>query len=432
MQRCSKFICILLIALSPEVLGQNYNNNPYTRFAIGDLINTGFSYNRSLGGSSIGLRPKNQVNYLNPASYTSQDTLSFLFHAGISGRSSFLSNIEEKDNSNNLNIDYIAIGFPITKWWKFSLGLAPYSRTQYFFRDYQELSDEVAIEYKGRGGLNEFYFGTAFQPVKFISIGMNVNYLFGDLNRMRSIDIPDATVASTKITEDYVASDFYYRIGLQCYPWFTSNKGHTHQLILGAVYDFKTNIKINYKSITERNFPSQAANPIVDTFNIIDDSTTHLKLPMKFGIGLTYNYDDRIMVTAEYSRQNFSGGIGLYQYIDLADYSSYRFGLEVIPSPMSDRTRAKYFERMHYRLGAHMTNSYLILADQQIRDFGMSIGVGLPWRNPQKLYTNTLFNLTYEFGKRGTTDYGLIQEFYHIFTVGIALYDFWFLKPKYD
>ncbi len=425
-------MCFLLSALPIGVFGQNYSNNPYTRFAIGDLINSGFSYNLSMGGSSIGLRPSNQVNYLNPASYTAQDTLSFLFHTGLSGRSSFLSTLDAKDRSNNINIDYLAIGFPVTSWWKFSVGLVPYSRIQYYFRDYKESLEEVAIEYKGTGGFNEFYFGTSFQLLKFISVGMNAGYLFGDLNRVRSIDVPDATVASTKITEDFIASDFRYRLGLQVYPGFTSEKGHLHQFILGAIYDIETDIKINYESITNRNFPSHVANPIVDTFNIISDSTTYLKLPVKFGIGLTYNYDNRIFITAEYSRQNFSKGIGIQHLVDLGDYSSYRFGAEYIPKPMTDRTRAKYYQRMHYRLGAHYTNTYLILTEHQITDYGISIGVGLPWRNQQKLFTNTTFNLSYEFGKRGTTDFGLINEYYHIFTVGITLHDFWFLKPKYD
>ena len=97
MQKRYKVLCIFLIALSIGVSGQNYSNNPYTRFAIGDLMNDGFAYNSSLGGSSFGLRPSNQVNYLNPASYTAQDTLSFLFHAGLNGRMSYLSTSQEKD-----------------------------------------------------------------------------------------------------------------------------------------------------------------------------------------------------------------------------------------------------------------------------------------------------------------------------------------------
>ena len=431
MQKRYKVLCIFLIALSIGVSGQNYSNNPYTRFAIGDLMNDGFAYNSSLGGSSFGLRPSNQVNYLNPASYTAQDTLSFLFHAGLNGRMSFLSTSQEKDHSNNVNIEYLAIGFPLTNWWKFSVGLVPFSRVQYYFRDYNESLQEIAIEYVGSGGFNEFYFGTALQLHKFVSVGMNAGYLFGSIDRERSISVPDEIIGNTNFTENLIASDFRYRFGIQVYPEFKTEKEHTHQFIFGAIYDLGTKININYKSIIDRTFQT-IQGPIIDTFNVVPDSATYLNLPAKFGIGVTYNYDNRLIITAEYSRQNFSKGLGLDMDELLTDYSSYRCGIEFVPVPMTDRTRATYIERMHYRLGFRYTNTYLALAGQQITDYGVSLGVGFPWRNSQKLFTNTLFNFSYEFGKRGTTDFGLINEYYHNFTMAVTLFDYWFLKPKYD
>jgi hypothetical protein len=434
MQRSYKFALFLLIAFPFTVPGQNYVNNPYTRFAIGDLITSGFSYNRSLGGSSVAIRPKNQINYLNPASYTSQDTLSFLFHAGLSGRTSMLSTKFENDRSSNMNMEYLAMGFPISRWWNFSMGLVPFNRIEYFFREYIDREDELVIEYKGHGGYNEFYFGTAFRFTKYLSAGFNANYLFGDLARERSIDIPGVTVASTKIAEDYIANDMCFRLGLQAHPVFTDKNDRKHTIILGATYDFASNIKIEYNSMTSRNFPSHVANPVRDTFSIVSDSINYLKLPVKLGIGLSYNYNDRLMFTLEYTKQDFSGGLGLatYEGLDLKEYSSFRFGAEYIPIPLSERTRARYYERMHYRLGGHYSNSYFALAGHDIVDYGMSIGVGLPWRNSQKLYTHTAFNISYEFGVRGTTENGLIKENYHIVTLGVTLFDFWFLKPKYD
>jgi hypothetical protein len=438
MQKTIRAALLLLIALPVIVSGQNYVNNPYTRFAFGDLMNSGFSYNKSLGGSAIALRPVNQINYLNPASYTTQDTLSFLFLAGMSGRSSFIKTTLESDNMNNINLDYFAIGFPVTTWLKFSMGLAPFSRAQYHFRQYYEGSDELAIEHRGEGGFNEFYFGTGVQLLKFLSVGFNASYLFGDIQRERSVDVPEQTVASTTITEDFVADDFYFRAGIQLHPYFKDKNEKTHRIVLGATYDFGTNVKLNYQAMTSRNFPSGVTNPVMDTFNIINDSVTYLSLPMKLGIGLSYSYNDQWMFTGEYSQQNFSEGLGVFDMdfdtarVKLMDYSSIRFGAEYIPVPMTDRSRARYFERMRYRIGGHITESYLSIKDQQITDYGFSVGVGLPWRNSQKLYTHTVFDIDYEFGIRGTTDNGLIKESYHILTLGITLHDFWFHKPKYD
>ena len=122
----------------------------------------------------------------------------------------------------------------------------------------------------------------------------------------------------------------------------------------------------------------------------------------------------------EYTKQSFSNGIGWPTSYDLVDYSSFRFGAEFIPVPVGSRTRAAYHKRMHYRLGGHLTNTYLSIDGQQISDYGISVGLGLPWRNSQRLYTNTAFNLTYEFGVRGTTNNGLVKENYHIITLGVS------------
>jgi hypothetical protein len=433
MQKFNKFIGILLITLPLAVLGQNYNNNPYTRFAIGDLINSGFSYNRALGGSSIALRPSNQINYLNPASYTSQDTLSFLFQAGVSAqRSHIVTNLSE-DDANNMNVEYLAMGFPITRWFKFSFGLTPFNRVSYFYQEFQPEVEDAAIEYRGSGGFNDFYFGGSIQPYKFISIGFNAQYLFGKINQSTMVDIPDYLVAGTKLKKEYVASDFHYRIGLQLHPTISDKKDRKHTLVLGIIYDLPIDLNLNYNSLTSRNFPSQVSNPIPDTFNIVRDSSVLLSLPAKFGFGLSYTFDERLMISAEYSKQSFSEGIGsLANNSELTDYSSIRFGADFIPVALSSRERANYFKRVHYCLGGHYTNTYLQLNNTPIIDYGISIGVNMPLRNQQKLYTNSTFCLTYEYGVRGTTDQGLIKENYHLVTLGITLHDYWFMKPKYD
>jgi long-subunit fatty acid transport protein len=432
MQKIIRLICYIVIAFPISVSGQNYINNPYSQYALGDLMNSGFSYNKSLGGSSVALRPVNQINYLNPASYTAQDTLSFLFQTGVSGQREGIFIGQLKENSSNINVEYIAMGFPITHWCKASLGLAPFSRTSYYYLEYQSDAQDVATEYRGTGGLNDFYIGAAFQPFKFLSVGFNAYYLFGNINEVRMIDVPDVTVAGTKITDNYNPGDLHYSFGLQYYPVIQDKKDRKHQIVFGAIYNVPVNINVDFNTSTFRNFPSHASNPILDTFNIVTDSTIQLNLPAKFGLGLLYNFNNKFMLSAEYTRQYFSKGIGMRNTMDLNDYTSYRFGAEFIPVPMSSRERARYFERMHYRVGGHYTNTYLKLDDTPIIDYGMSVGISLPWRNQQKLYTYTTFNLTYEYGVRGTTLNGLIKENYHMITLGVTLYDFWFMQPKYD
>jgi len=432
MQRFGNTIFFLLIALSISVSGQNYISNPYTRYGLGDLINNGTGYNRSLGGSSVAIRPVNQINYLNPAAYTSQDTLSFLFQAGVSGQRSYIVTDRDSNTMKNMNIEYLIMGFPIAPWCKMSLGLTPFSRVSYDYIEYQPVADDVAIQYQGDGGLNDFYIGSAFQPTKYLSLGINASYLFGNISRTRMIDVPSATVAGTKISEKYIPGDLHYRFGLQFFPTISDKKERKHRFLLGVIYDLPMNMKVDFISSTSRNFPSHATTPISDTFNVILDSTILLNLPAKFGAGLSYSFDDKLLLTAEFTRQNFSKGIGMNTTMDLNDYTSYRFGLEYVPSPMSKRDRAKYYERIHYCIGGHYTNTYLNIANTPITDYGFSVGLSVPWRNAQKLYTYTMFNLSYEYGVRGTNDHGLIKENYHVISLAFTLHDYWFLQSKYD
>jgi hypothetical protein len=438
MRRNYKVIILYYFIFPLSVFGQNYINNPYTRFALGDLINTGFSYNKSVGGSSVALRPANQINYLNPASYTSQDTMSFLFQGGLSGRSSLINTNLDEDKTNNFNLEYLALGFPITKWWKFSVGLVPYSRINYLFREYpsEEDYDYLVIDYKGSGGFNEFYFGTAYEIKDFLSIGLNACYLFGSLDKTRTVDNininaqytnPYEIVAYTRLTENYIASDFYFRFGLQAYETFAEK----HKIIVGATFDGKTKIKVKENSLSTRGFYNTTT-IYVDTLSVVSDSRGSFTLPVKYGFGVSYIFDEKLLVTTQYSFQDFSKSTINREHENLSKYQSVRFGMEYIPVPLTKRQRASYLKRMHYRLGAHYTNTYLNIAGTQINDYGVSVGLGFPWRNPSKLYTYSSFNLSYEYGVRGTTENGLIKENYHIVTLGFTLHDFWFRKPKYD
>jgi hypothetical protein len=425
-----RIFSICLLALPFLVFGQNYISTPYSRFIVGDLINSGFSYNRALGGTSIALRPNNQINYLNPASYTSQDTLSFLFEAGAAQRFVTIKSDLDEDRSRNMNIEYLLLGFPINRWWKFSTGVVPYSRTQYYYQDILPVTpDTFNIDYVGKGGLNEFYLGSAFKINEFISVGFNAGYVFGTINRSRKESIistnPDYTnfSAVTNLSDKITASDFYFKIGLQAYKTFAVK----HRLIAGITIDPKTKIKLKLNNLTSRTYYSY-----YDTLNIIEDSVGYLKIPAKIALGLTYIFDNKLLVTSDYTMQNFSKGSVFNSDNNLSDYSSFRFGIEYIPVPLTNFKRASYYKRIHYRLGTHYTNTYLSLAGQHLADYGFSAGIGLPWRNAKRQYTYTTFNIAYEYGIRGTTDNGLMKENYHFITIGLTFHDFWFMKPKYD
>lgn len=428
---------LLLIAIySHTSFAQNYYNSPYTRYGVGDLVNTGFAANRGMGGTAIALRSHNQVNYLNPASYTAQDTNSFLFQAGFAGRFVKVQTAEDSDQSNNMNIEYLAIGFPVKKWLNFSVGLVPYSRIQYAFtqeEESEEVGEVTSGDYTGFGGFNEFYVGGGLTIMKSFSLGVNFKYLFGSLDRTNSAYLTNMGTYSARIEQErnVIASDFYTTLGIQIHPTIAEK----HTFILGATLDAKANIDVKEKNKTTRyNFSDDAAgiNKFVDTVNYQNDTSAIISLPNKLGIGLSYYYDDKLAISADYITQDWSGMEIAPSSFTRGMYQSIRFGVDYIPSPLKNKTRSSYYKRMHYRAGAYYTKTYLYHDGEAILDQGISLGLGLPIKNSRNMFSGSALNIGYQFGIRGTTDKGLIKETYHNITLGITLHDFWFYKAKYN
>jgi hypothetical protein len=426
----------LVLMLSTKAFSQNYINSPYTRYKIGDLIDDGFAYNRSLGGSSIGIRPHNQINYLNPASYTNQDTTSFLMQIGLTGRMAKVSTEFDNDKSLNFNIEYLTIGFPVTKWWNMSVGATPFSRIQYSVREQTDsinLGEKMTFDYSGSGGFNQFYIGNAFKFGNLLSIGANVAYLFGSLDRKQSSYLTDYQYRSARIEQssNYIAGDFYFKLGAQFHPIIKDK----HKIVLGATYDFKSNINTNVKGKTihfNEFDPSTPNNYLIDTITYNSGTKDTFVLPAKLALGFSYNYNDIVMITGEYIRQDWAGTGLISSNVKTGLYESYRFGIEFVPEPYPKKVRTPYYNRIHYRAGYYHANTYLNFNNKPISNYGFSAGIGLPIKYDRKAFYGTTFDIGYQYGIRGTTNNGLIQENIHMITFGLTLHDFWFLKPKYD
>ena len=95
---------------------------------------------------------------------------------------------------------------------------------------------------------------------------------------------------------------------------------------------------------------------------------------------------------------------------------------------MPDHTDFRNFlNRIHYRAGVHYTDTYLSLGGHQLKDYGITLGVGIPYGN-----TRSTFNFAMDIGRRGTKDFNLIQENYIMFNFSLSLYDFWFFQRRYE
>ena len=84
-------------------------------------------------------------------------------------------------------------------------------------------------------------------------------------------------------------------------------------------------------------------------------------------------------------------------------------------------------EKYYLQTGIFYTDSYLKINGIQLKDYGLSFGVG-----GQLKRSGLGLQLAIELGLNGTTDNNLIKERYTQFNFTISYRDLWFIKRKYD
>ena len=420
MSNKSKYILLTISVffIFAGIQAQKNTYSPYSRFGIGDVAKEGFGRNHAMGGIGFGLRDANHINYQNPAANSAQDTMSFIFSTGISGNTMQLAGTEGSHNVTNITLSHLAIGFPVSRWWKTGFGLVPYSRMGYNIIDVDLQSEHY---YEGNGGINQFYFGNAWKLTNNISAGVNLSYLFGSLSQNRTLLFPlSENTFSINSQSRAIVGDFHIRYGLQ----YTNRIMDGYHYTLGVIYENKTPLKTDqdWLIINELSTPS---GPVRDTVLNYVAAESHIDLPASYGFGASFGRDNKFLVGADYSFQQWSETSFLDQQSDsLVNSSSFNIGAQFIPDHADFRS---LWRRIHYRAGFHYSNTYLQLRGHQLKDYGITLGIGIPYGN-----TKTTFNFSMDIGRRGTRDLNLIQENYIMFNLSLSLYDFWFFQRRFE
>lgn len=421
-----KYLFIMLLAtITFRSFSQINIFSPYTRYGIGKPVFGGNGQNIALGNTSIGCRTKNTINSVNPASYTSQDSMSFVFNISLTNNLTQFNTTDLSENKYKFYFNDISIGFPITKWLKSSIGLKPYSSVGYSTKFELENENFGNFYYglNGSGGFNKFYIGNSIEIAKRISVGFNFSYLFGSITHKIIIENSDYHIFDVRNSANYNAKGLQLNLGIQYYQKLLNN----FRLTVGLIYDLNTNMNA-YKDITYYNQTSYIYNNsekvVTDTIMYVYNEKIDITIPQKIGAGFTLEYKEKISLYFDYSQQDWTNTP--FQNINnsLSNSTSYNIGIEFVPNKYSFK---RYSDHIRYRIGAFYSDSYLMVQDENLIDKGITAGLGLPLDNGK-----TMFNIAYEFGIFGTTNNNLVQENYNRFTFNLIIYDFWFFKRKFD
>ena len=384
---------------------------PYSKMGYGMLNDNVSSIQRAMGGVGYAMQGGHIVNAMNPASYAQVDSLTFLWDVGVD-----LSNLWSKEGDNkgynfSGGLDYLTAQFRIAKKLGGSFGLLPYSSVGY---SYGGSIDGGTESRSGSGGFNQLYVGLGYEPLKHLGVGFNFAYLFGSTT--------NTTLISSSSTSYFVRNmkirDWNAQLGVQYSMPLVRGRD---KFTVGLTWQPK---KSFHGETWGTSFDSQDSE--VDTVGLTKMGGKY-EQPTSIGVGLSYNLNHKLTVEADYTYQKWSDA----KYHPLGGYESATMqfddrwktavGLQYTPN-----RRGSYVGAMSFRAGAFYNHDYLNYNGNNVRDYGLSVGVGLPASFPSR----TTINLGVEWRHRESSPVHLITENYLNVTLGVNFDELWFWKSR--
>ena len=158
-------------------------------------------------------------------------------------------------------------------------------------------------------------------------------------------------------------------------------------------------------------------------YRTFPEMAAKLDFPTGFGGGISLSRANQFTVGFDVSWRNWEEYKSFERSDSLQNSLSFNLGAEYTPKHTSITS---YWHKVSYRLGFRYENTYLEVNNTPIKEFGISFGLGLPFRR-----SKSMINFAFEFGNRGTVKNDLVQENFFKFTFGLSIYERWFVKHRY-
>lgn len=441
---CLSFSAIMAIgqslSIEPEI------NSPYSRFGLGNLNNQYFAIQGGMGGLSAAFNDPYHLNILNPASLAHLQSTAL--EVGLDARYTSISAGDASEGLWSGNLHYLALGFPVInpinqaldrRETKLGLGMA------FSLQPYTTIGYDVEIEQDVPGagqstsllqGAGQTYRLAWSNAVRYgaLSGGLSLGYNWGQVRSRREVEFPELPQSYvTSFSDEFSMRGFFWRAGLQYTYLFkeADDKGVLKptgkRLIFGvqgtAGQDFSTT-----GSRSAERFRTRPGGEFLrdELFNE-EDVEGEGRMPSEYTFGLQYEQVNKFRLGAEAGFATWSNYTNDARPDPLIDDAWHlRFGGEIIPDHLSYNN---YLKRVRYRFGAYYLQDPRRFGGQQLQDYGVSLGLGLPIILSRQ--RTSFVNIAVEAGRLGIDD--VLTESYINMTLGFTLNDnTWFFKRKFN
>lgn len=410
------------------------SNSPYSRYGLGLENQRVGAAASGMAGAGIAMRNSQNINALNPASYSAVDSMALIFDIGMSLQNGNFSENGRKVNARNSSLDYVTAAFRAAPNVGISLGLLPFTTVGYSMkntRNEQTGTGELTQTntYSGDGGIHNAFIGAAWQPFKPISIGASIGYLWGNTTNTILASFSDGNMESTRRQYNGTVHSYKFDVGLQ----YTQRINKKNSIALGLTYG------LGHDLSSREDFYNQIGNSSTSGYKG-DTTVCHnaYQLPHTFGAGLEWNHNNRLRVAFDYTFQKwadvksptvamddegkfaYTTGTGAYK-----NRNRFAVGAEFTPNAASFKWR----DHVSYRAGFSYSTPYVYINGKEgPKDLCASVGVSLPIVSPSHTDRAINLNVGFQYERVQPSASSMLKEQYLRLTLGITFCETWFMK----
>ena len=403
------------------IFSQTGTTSPYSYAGLGEVNFRGTHVNRFMGGLEI-YNDSIHANLSNPSSYAKLKLTNYTL--GLNYRINNMIGANETKSIASAGLNYIGVAMP-TKYFGFGFGIIPYTSVGYKLSYLENVNDNENILnlFEGEGGINKTFFSIGFSPLKFLSLGVTLNYNFGKI-RYETGRFQDQVTLGTVLENTSSISGLDLKFSTQLE--IPIKDALELQAMLSYTPEanlISTNSRFyNTRSfLATNNFGENVEISLID-FGL---KRTNITIPdiisFGFGVGKERKWFAGVQYTMN-AMQNFS-----HEFISLPNVgyeNAYQFSLGGFYIP-DYSSITSYWKRIVFRMGFRHELTGILINNFGLKETGVNFGFGLPLAG----FSNT--NIGFEYASR-VADSKTYKENFWSFRIGFSLNDKWFIKRKYN
>ena len=425
-----RIVFFLIVIVSAQAFSQRSSSSPYSFFGVGEEFRPRTVEQISMGGIGVAHSSIHQLNFINPAALSKLLYTTYAF--GAFNNDLKVKSTTSSQSSSSTSISYFSFAVPLGNKMGMIFGMQPTSSVGYSLINNIEDIDGTIIDitqFSGNGSVNRAYAGFGMQFFQGFSVGFEADFLFGNIEN-NVINLRDGVDLGTRNMEIANIRGGSIKLGMQ----YENKIKEDLTISAGASVKLSNTLKATgdeyLYSFRLGSFGGQIPR---DTIFAGSLSGT-LERPLETAIGIGLSKENKWYAGLNYEFQNSLIAVG---HLDnssegLRYGGSNRISLGGFYIPKYNSI-SSYWHRVVYRAGFKYEKTGLLAKGiptsttfSAINDFGISFGLGLPISNRSL----TSLNFALEYGKKGTTSNGLLEETYLNFRVSLSLNDLWFKKRK--